>query len=294
MSISSLQNDIQRFSKDIADLQKQRSDESKKEADKSQKISQLQSSITKNTSVSSRASKERDITKLMQEIASIQSRRATIEKKLADKSSQLYKTQEQLAKEEAKERKKVEDGAKKRQKELADWQKKLSNEVAAQKSLTSSTILTEFAPAPSLVTISRPTTKYDVFVSHASEDKEEFVRPLAEQLRQLGFRVWYDEFSLKVGDNLRRSIDNGLANSRYGLVVFSGAFFAKQWPQYELDGLVMREMNGHKVILPIWHKVSKDEVLSYSPSLAGILALNSSMYSIEEIAAKLAEVLQET
>jgi hypothetical protein len=49
-----------------------------------------------------------------------------------------------------------------------------------------------------------------LFISHASEDKEDFVRPLAETLQQLGVKVWYDEFTLKVGDSLRRKIDSGL------------------------------------------------------------------------------------
>ena len=75
--------------------------------------------------------------------------------------------------------------------------------------------------------------KYDAFVSHASEDKDEFVKPLVEALQDAGYKVWYDEFTLKVGDSLRRSIDNGLTNSRYGIVVFSNAFFAKNWTQYE-------------------------------------------------------------
>ena len=117
------------------------------------------------------------------------------------------------------------------------------------------------------------------------------VRPLAEELKNLGYRVWYDEFELSVGDSLRRKIDQGLSNSRYGVVVLSTSFFAKNWPQYELDGLVAREMQGSKVILPIWHKVSKDEVLSYSPTLADKVALNSSILSIKEIAIKLSEVL---
>jgi len=78
--------------------------------------------------------------------------------------------------------------------------------------------------------------------------------------------VWYDEFNLKVGDSLRRSIDRGLANLRYGIVVLSTAFFAKNWSQYELDGLVTKEnASGEKVILPVWHKVSKDEVLITVP-----------------------------
>ena len=115
-----------------------------------------------------------------------------------------------------------------------------------------------------------------VFVCHASEDKENFVRPLAEGLKRRGVRVWYDEFTLKVGDSLRREIDRGLREARFGIVVLSPSFFEKEWPQYELDGLVEKEIGGEKVILPIWHEVTREEVLRYSPSLAGRLAANSS------------------
>ena len=66
---------------------------------------------------------------------------------------------------------------------------------------------------------------YDAFISHASEDKQEFVRPLAETLTELGLKIWYDEFELKVGDSLRGSIDRGLVNSKYGIVVLSKNFF---------------------------------------------------------------------
>jgi len=133
--------------------------------------------------------------------------------------------------------------------------------------------------------------RYDLFISHASDDKEGLVRPLVVELEKLKVKVWYDEFTLKVGDSLRKSIDQGLANSNYGTVVLSSSFFSKNWPQYELDGMVAREMNGHKMIPPIWHKVSKDEVISFSPTLADKVALNSSINSIEEIAAQLAEVI---
>ena len=61
--------------------------------------------------------------------------------------------------------------------------------------------------------------QHDVFVSHASEDKEAFVAPLAKILSQLGLKVWYDEFSLKLGDSLSRSIDKGLSESTFGIVV---------------------------------------------------------------------------
>jgi hypothetical protein len=125
--------------------------------------------------------------------------------------------------------------------------------------------------------------RYDFFISHATEDKDEVVRPLAERLQFSGFKVWYDESSLKVGDSLRASIDHGLANSRYGIVVLSEHFFQKNWTGYELNGLVARQSVGQKVILPVWHKISRDEVAKHSPSLADMLALDSSKLSLEKM-----------
>ena len=79
--------------------------------------------------------------------------------------------------------------------------------------------------------------EWDVFISHAHEDKDDIVRPLAHALRQHDLRVWFDEFELRIGDSLRRKIDQGIARSAFGVVVLSTAFFAKNWAQYELDGL---------------------------------------------------------
>lgn len=117
---------------------------------------------------------------------------------------------------------------------------------------------------------------FDIFISHASEDKEDLVRPLAEQLRQRGLRVWLDETELKLGDSLRRSIDRGLSTSRFGLVILSPNFLSKEWPQKELDGLVAREDGSSKVILPIWHNVTRDNILAYSPLLADKIAAPTS------------------
>jgi hypothetical protein len=97
----------------------------------------------------------------------------------------------------------------------------------------------------------------DVFISHASEDKGEIVRPLATALRDGGLRVWYDEFELKIGDSLRRKIDMGLAKSRFGVVVMSKEFFRKGWTNYEMDGIVTRAVGGEQVLLPIWHNVTR-------------------------------------
>jgi hypothetical protein len=74
-------------------------------------------------------------------------------------------------------------------------------------------------------------------------------------------RVWYDEFELRIGDSLRRKIDMGLAKSRFGVVVLSRAFFGKGWTNYELDGIFTRAVSGEQVILPIWHEITKKEVI---------------------------------
>lgn len=117
---------------------------------------------------------------------------------------------------------------------------------------------------------------YDAFIAYASEDKKDFVRPLAKELIKRGLKIWYDEFSLKLGDSLRRSIDRGLAESDYGIVVLSPNFFRKKWPQDELNGLVARETIDQKVVLPIWHKLSEGEVARYSLTLADRKAAKSS------------------
>lgn len=134
--------------------------------------------------------------------------------------------------------------------------------------------------------------EWDVFISHASEDKESLVRPLAAELRRFGLSVWYDEFSLGLGDSLSRSIDRGLASSRFGLVVISPYFIAKRWPEYELRGLVAREMQGSKVILPIWYGVTRDQVLAFSPPLADKIALVTAGLDIANITLKIVQVVR--
>lgn len=160
---------------------------------------------------------------------------------------------------------------------------------------------TPLSSVPSLVQprhdeVAGPTAddrEFDVFISHASEDKDAVARPLAAALQGGGLRVWYDEFELKIGDSLRRKIDKGLANSRFGVVVLSKSFFAKGWPNYELDGLVTRAVSGEQVILPIWHDITKQELIRYSPSLADKLARSTATHTVEEIATEIIEVISD-
>lgn len=118
---------------------------------------------------------------------------------------------------------------------------------------------------------------YDLFISHASEDKDEFVRPLVQELETRGLRVWFDEAELEVGDSLTERIDEGLRRSRFGAVVLSRAFFGKNWPRAELNSLASREMStGERVVLPVWFDVEADDVREYSPLLADRFALRAS------------------
>ena len=117
--------------------------------------------------------------------------------------------------------------------------------------------------------------------------KEDFVDGLAAKAREVGLRVWYDRFALVWGDSIRRKIDEGLAGSYFGIAVLSPSFFAKEWTNYELDGLVEKASSGAGRLLPIWHKLTKDEVIKHSPSLANRLALNTAFKSTDEIVAEL-------
>lgn len=133
---------------------------------------------------------------------------------------------------------------------------------------------------------------FDVFICHASEDKDRFVRPLAESLRARHLEVWFDEFSLAVGDSIRRSIDHGLIYARFGVVVLSPAFFAKNWPQYELDALIDREMSGaDRVLLPVWLDVDHKSVSAYSPALANRHAALASR-GLDAVVSQLAAVVR--
>jgi hypothetical protein len=131
---------------------------------------------------------------------------------------------------------------------------------------------------------------WDVFLSHASEDKP-FAVPLAEALTARGLRVWLDVSQLTIGDRLRESIDRGLARSRFGVVILSPSFFSKDWPRRELDGLAALEVNGRKVVLPVWHDINAEGVRGFSPMLADRLATLASR-GVEAVADDLLQAIR--
>lgn len=284
MNSSYYQNQINRIEKEVADFYKKIADESKKENDKNKQIDSINKSINKNTSISSLQSKQRQMQGYQNDIYNCKKKIAEYQKKIADKSIELGKKKQDL-------RKSDEAEMKKQNKQQEDFQRSLQRKIDEQKIQLDTLINQNYS---SKQTSENPEIledkQYDFFISHASEDKDDIVRSLADSLKENGFEVWYDEFELRIGDSLRKKIDSGLTNSKFGIVIISPSFVKKNWTEYELNGMVAREMNGHKVILPIWHKISKDEVLKFSPSLADKMALNTSIHSTEEIINALKEL----
>jgi len=281
MNSSYYQSQVNRLEKEIADLYKKIADENKKEIDKSKQIESVNRSINKNTPISTLNSKQRQIDGYQKDILSYRTKIAGYQKNIAAKSIELGTKKQGLLKAQQDEQKKL-------QNEQLNFQKKLQAEIKTQKAQLETLITQNYSAQNSIsITTEEDSTasnkQYDFFISHAFEDKDDIVRDLAEALRNNGFEVWYDEFELKIGDSLRKKIDYGLSNAHYGIVIVSPSFVKKNWTEYELNGMVAREMNGHKVILPIWHKITKDEVLKFSPSLADKLALNTSLHTIDDI-----------
>lgn len=133
---------------------------------------------------------------------------------------------------------------------------------------------------------------WDVFLSHASEDKNDVAIPLRDALTALGITVWLDKSEMRIGSSLRRRIDEGIRSSRFGIAVLSESFFKKGWTNQELDGLVTKSIAGdQQSLLPIWHGVTHADVRKFSPTLADRVALSTDSFEIQDIAEQIADVV---
>lgn len=113
------------------------------------------------------------------------------------------------------------------------------------------------------------------FISHDSRNKELIAKPLAYGLSSRLCSVWYDEYSLKVGQSLRESIENGIKNAKKCVLVLTKEFLTNPgWTKKEFNSIFTREMIfNERIVIPIWYEIKKEEVYEYSPSLADTVAL---------------------
>lgn len=281
-----LESETSRRRREIERQQSNLVDISKKEATLSDRIFRSQQALAKTSSESTARSRRQEIERCQREVLQLKKKRSDAHKKIADETKLLHRAESRLTAAQQQEYQKTIDEIQQQQMSiLQNRASQFEERFLPERSLR---LRTEAPKNPN-----QAQDHFDVFISHASEDKDDIVRPLAEKLHEKGYNVWYDDFQLKVGDSLRRSIDKGLSKARFGIVILSPSFFAKNWTQYELDGLVQREQSEQaKIILPIWHHISRDEVLSYSPTLADKIALNTSVASLEQIVDSLVDALE--
>lgn len=123
------------------------------------------------------------------------------------------------------------------------------------------------------------------FISHDFKDKDSLVRELANEMRSLNCPVWYDEYTLQLGDNLKDKIDEGINNSKYSIVILSKNYISNTtWANYEFNKIFKNENN---ILLPVWHGVGKDEVENFASDLSLIFGASTCNKSIKDLAKEL-------
>ncbi len=127
--------------------------------------------------------------------------------------------------------------------------------------------------------------EYDVFISHANRDKEEFVEELYQSINKLGIKIFYDKESLEWGDDWKAAILNSTKKAEFAVIVISENFFDREWTEKELAEFLNRQnRNGQKLILPILHNITVNQLYEKYPTVADLQAIESSNFTCDQIA----------
>lgn len=288
MQLEQLQHQLDSINREIIRLESQLASITAREGAKLKQLNDARNAATKCSSLSQAQSKHRNAEQYSNELKGILNAKTRISNLIAHKNGEKCNVEAKLGKQRIEEEKK-------RQEEHKRLLNGFNSHMALQRS---SAFLSLIQPSHNLSTMhSTPPSvpKYDVFISYASEDKETFVSPLVKCLQSRNINVWWDDQNIKWGDSIRQKIDFGLTNSRLGIVVISPEYLEKYWTKYEYNGLLQQEasINKQPIVLPIWHRISKTEIMKYSPTLADRSALNTTSFTPDEIAQELEKLLQE-
>ena len=284
MSVDSDRRELERIDKDILACEKKIADCDKKIATAESRINDAQKAISRTKSSSTISSNMRQIEgytrdkqRALDDKTKEQTKLTGLRKKRIDAQARLQKSEDQEAK-------------KSQDRMRAAYEGQISALNAEIQSLKNAPIVP--ADQPDHIYAQTGTEEYDVFISHATEDKKTFVDEFVRILKDVHhLKVWYDKDVLQWGDSIRTKIDEGLRNSKVGVVVLSRHYMKKYWTSYEFEGLINRESVGGKIVLPIWHDITKAEVMEYSPTLAGKMAMLTALMAPGEIADALVAVL---
>lgn len=278
MSVEQYQRTVNSLDKEIADLEKKKAEADGKSASAQKRAASI--SISKTASASMINSKLHQIEKYKSDAIKAQKDSADLQKKIADKRKKRNDAYLRLQKEQQNEQTRQDVEAKKMQESYEKRIRELQMQLIPQTGLVKQDDAND-------------EPDYDVFVSHAWEDKESFVDEFVNELRALGAKVWYDKTQMKWGDSMRAKIDEGLRKSRFGVAVLSPDYIAehKYWTKAELDGLFQMESINGKTLLPIWHNLTKQQVMNFSPIIASKLAMSTATMTPKEIAEEMVRLL---
>lgn len=278
MTIEQLQREILSIDREITSLEKEKSILDKNSADYQRKAACI--SIKDNELPSSIKRKQRQISYYKNQEIKANKKSAELQNKISKKRQKRNNVSQQLQKEETVARKK-------QSQEISNIKEVYEKRIAKlQKNFYQSiTVLGDKQNNTSY--------EYDVFVSHASEDKESFVNDFVNELQNLNIKIWYDTNQIQWGDSLRKEIDEGLKKSRYSVVILSKNYIRedKYWTKAELDGLFQLDSVYEKRILPIWHDITKKQLMDFSPLIAGRSAMNTTYMTPKEIANELKKII---
>nr|MBD5378199.1 TIR domain-containing protein [Bacteroides sp.] len=285
MSVDSIFSAIKRLNNEASTLRIKLANKRKEEANARDKAMKA-ISVAQNTKMDSvRKSKLTEYERETKKSVTLAKEIADFEKRLSEKENSLFKEQEKLhkAQEEATAKRLKEDDRIRRQ---TDFKLQLLSSSVRTVQHEQSKINQAFP----LLDV-RLDESYDVFISHASDDKATYVDGLVDALTTRGIKVWYDKNQIAWGNSIRQSIDDGLKKSKYAIIVLSEHYMRKYWTSREFNAIFAKESIYGQTILPIWHNITKDQVISYSPMLLDINALNSAVLTVDEIAEAFASKL---
>lgn len=296
MSAQQYQNTVNRLDKEIADLEKKKATFDAKYASEMSKANIIK--LSRNASESTIRSKTAEIERHTNEAVKASTESTKLAKKISDKREERRRAYLQLQSEEQKEQKKQTEQQKKQMADIkSSYEKRISQLQSGYRTLVSKQYVNHSHNDEDEDDYETDDTKqYDVFMSHAWEDKEDFVDEFVEELRSLGVKVWYDRTQIKWADSMRHRIDEGLKKSKYGIVVLSPNYIAegKYWTKAEFNGLFQMESNNQSRLLPIWHNLTKKQVMDFSPLIADKLALTTARMTPKEIAEEFAKLFLNT
>jgi hypothetical protein len=265
-----------RLESELISINKKLDLEKSKEAKAIDKIAKTQKKISSAKSQATLKSASREYESAVKELNRSKAEQAKYSKQLASKSTSLTSKQKDLLKAQAKEREQHQKEMKGLQQEALKIQQEQIQGLLENEQ-TDNFLNKEF----------------DVFISHASDDKEAFVELLARALEDAGIKIWYDTDQISWGKSIRQSIDQGLKNSRFCIVILSPYFLNKYWTTYELNGIFQKDsINKESILLPIWHNITRDEIQKWNLSIADTSAMNSATHTIDDIVKALLQLVE--